>query len=233
MGMSETVLAAMIGAAATLATALFSLFSNARGKTDARSKRSLFKATLSIAALMAASALAGYFYAEMRADTTRRDLQAMREEISSQLKAVASSTARIESLQTSRVQATALPIVQLTAAVAAPKEVESVVHVPACNSAVAAEGRCDAADTQQLSLCAAIPAGAVIQDVQLFSRPDNAAPDWNLHRVVFDQENDGARFIDKPYEQAVGMEGKALCVNYAHFNSERAHLARLVVQYRS
>jgi hypothetical protein len=50
--------------------------------------------------------------------------------------------------------------------------------------------------------------------------------------VSFDQDNDGARFIDKPYEQTVTADSKALCVNYAHFNGERAHLARLVVQFR-
>jgi hypothetical protein len=245
MGISETILAATIGAAATLATALFQLFSSARSKTDSRgSGRSLFRTALSIAALMAASAVGGYFYAEVRADTTRRDLQQMRDEFSAQLKAVASTTARIESLQTTRVAATSMPSAQLIATVAPMKEVESVVHVPPCvgdadadtsagEGAPIATPACELADAQKLSLCAALPTGAIIQDVQVFSRPDNATPDWNVHRVGFDQDSDGARFIDKPYEQNIGAESKALCVNYAHFNSERAHLARLVVQYRS
>jgi hypothetical protein len=187
-------------------------------------------------ALMAASAVGGYFYAELRADNTRKELQQMRDEFSAQLKAVASSTARIESLQSSRVQATALPAVQLTASSVAPQEAESVVHVPVCHPDTVAEGAestaCDHSNAQRLSLCASIPAGAIIQDVQLFSRPESASPDWNLHRVGFDQESDSARFVDKPYEQVVSADLKALCVNYVHFNSERAHLARLMVQYR-
>jgi hypothetical protein len=238
MTMSETVLAAMIGASATLATALFQLFSAARGKVDSRGGgRSLIRTTLSIVALMAASAVGGYFYAETRADNTRKDLQQMRDEFSAQLKAVASSTARIESLQTSRVQASALPTVQLAATTVAAQEAESVVHVPACHAGTPAEGEeraaCDHSNAQRLSLCASIPAGAIIQDVHLFSRPESASPDWNLHRVGFDQDSDSARFVEKPYEQVVSADLKALCVNYVHFNSERAHLARLMVQYRA
>jgi len=234
MGMSETLLAAMIGAAATIATALFQLFSSARNKADTRNnRRSLFRTTLSIAGLMAASAVGGYLYAELRADTTRRDVLAMRDEISAQLKAVASSTARIESLQSNHAQISP-PVVQLAATAAPMQQIESVVHVPACRPE-SAEGTDNTAcaNAQRTPLCASLPTGAIIQDVQLFSRSENTAPDWNLHRIGFDQDSDGARFVDKPYEQTVSTDRKALCVNYAHTDSEQAHFARLVVQFRT
>jgi len=232
MGMSETVLAAMIGASATFATALFSA---ARSKAESRSSRNLLRTSLSIVALMAASAVGGYFYAELRADNTRRDLQAMRDEFGAQLKAVASSTARLETLQTTRVQASAMPTVQLAATTTPLQQVESVVHLPACRGSTDASDTptCDSTTAQRVSLCASIPSDAIIQDVQVFSRSEAASPDWNMHRVGFDQDSDGARFVDKPYEQVVSADRKALCVNYAQSNGDQAHFARLVVQFRS
>jgi hypothetical protein len=244
MDMSETVVAAMIGASATIATAMFQIFSGARAKVDSRgnTSRGLFRTTLAIAALMIASGVGGFIYAELRADNTRRDLKQMRDEFSAQLKAVASSTARLESMQSQRTQVMSGPTLQLASSISATKEIESVVHVPACRLVpgstedlihfTANPPPCDESTAQRLSLCAAIPSNAIIQDVQLFSRAEEGSSDWSSHRVGFDQNSDSARFVDKPYEQVMGADYKALCVNYAHFNSERAHLARLVVQIR-
>jgi len=104
MGISETILAAGIGGAATIMAALFQLYTALRvkPKTDSRSKKaSTLRSYAAIAALMTASAAGGYLFAEFRQQRTLEDARAMheeirgmREEINAQLQALKRPAAR-------------------------------------------------------------------------------------------------------------------------------------------
>ena len=98
MGISETILAAGIGGAATLTAAVFQLYTALRvkPKTDSRSKKtSMLRSYAAIGALMIASAAGGYVFAEFRqqqasedARATHEELRGMRDEINAQLQAL-------------------------------------------------------------------------------------------------------------------------------------------------
>jgi hypothetical protein len=83
MGIPETIMAASIGAAATITTALFQLYMALRtGKPDQRRKKaSMLKSAAAIAALMIASAAGGYVFAEYRQERALEDVHAVREEL--------------------------------------------------------------------------------------------------------------------------------------------------------
>ena len=98
MGISETILAAGIGGAATVVAGLFQLYSALRvkGKADSRPKRTrMARSMISIAALMATSAAGGYLFAEYRQQrgldemhTLREELRGMRDELNAKLQAL-------------------------------------------------------------------------------------------------------------------------------------------------
>ena len=98
MGVSETILAAGIGGAATIMAALFQLYTALRvkTKTDSRPKKtSMLRSYAAIAALMTASAAGGYVFAEFRqqqviedARAMHEELRGMRDEINAQLQAL-------------------------------------------------------------------------------------------------------------------------------------------------
>ena len=98
MGISETILAAGIGGAATIMAALFQLYTALRikPKTDSRSKKmSKRRSYAAIGALMIASAAGGYVFAEFRqqqaiedARAMHEELRGMRDEINAQLQAL-------------------------------------------------------------------------------------------------------------------------------------------------
>jgi hypothetical protein len=98
MGISETILAAGIGGAATIMAALFQLYTALRvkPKTDSRSKKtSILRTYAAIGALMIASAVGGYLFAEFRqqqaiedARAMHEELRGMRDEINAQLQAL-------------------------------------------------------------------------------------------------------------------------------------------------
>ena len=98
MGISETILAAGIGGAATITAAVFQLYTALRvkPKSDSRPKKtSMLRSYVAIAALMIASAAGGYTFAEFRqqqaiedARVMHEELRGMRDEINAQLQAL-------------------------------------------------------------------------------------------------------------------------------------------------
>jgi hypothetical protein len=104
MDVSETIVAAGIGGAATVTAALFQLYTALRVKTKADSrpkKQNLLKSAVAIAALMGASAAGGYLFAEFRegrsledARAMHNELRGMRDELNAKLQALAERTER-------------------------------------------------------------------------------------------------------------------------------------------
>src|SRR5262245_42964395 len=99
MGMSETIMAAMIGALATVLTAMFQLVLNWRNATKTEKKApGGLRSLLWMLALLGAAAVGGFAYAEYRAQEARGEAALLREDLHRELKALAESTARLEKL---------------------------------------------------------------------------------------------------------------------------------------
>jgi hypothetical protein len=247
MGISETILAAMIGAIATVTTACFQLFSvlKSRGKVDVRPKKgSTMRSVLAVLALMVASAGGGFLYSEFLKQRNGEDLRAMREEVREMKQEVRSMTAAATRArdEQSSAQDAAEPVAAMDAAfvngddAAAPGHAESVVYVPACRRTTAggvdaASGACEVADAQRIALCGTIPGYARVFGIDLFAQPDAVQHPWDIHRVSLEQDLGGARFTGKPFEYAQGQELKAVCVNFLQWSSDHPHIARIVIRY--
>jgi hypothetical protein len=235
VGLSETILAAMIGAIATVTTALFQLFNSLRqkNKVDARPKRGrTARSLLAVLALMVASAAGGFLYSEFIKQRAAEDMRAMRAE----LKELKELTARVAAEKTQVAGASEPPmtdgetsLVQVAMQSAA-DVVESVVYVPACrrNDAGAV---CTEADAQRIALCGTIPSFARVDHIDLFVQPDAVQNAWDEHRAQLEQDLGGARFTGKSFEYAQGGDRKAVCVNFMHWSSDHPHIARILVQY--
>ncbi len=230
MGLSETILAAMIGAFATVMTAVFQLFlAFRRSKAESKPKRSAVRSSLSVFVIILASAVAGFGYAELRAERAREDTRSLREELAQQREALGSMLRALPrdmegmlTLATSR-----SPLVAGSA--------ESMATISACSAQPPAFGNtpvaCAERDAQRVAVCAVVPVQAAVQEVQLFARATDSTAAWDQSRVAFGQDAGGLRFVDSPFEIARDEQGKAICANVANWNAERAHTVRLVVLY--
>jgi hypothetical protein len=233
VGLSDSVLAAMIGAAATIGTALFQLIHNWRAQAagERKGKRGGFRSLMMLLLIMVASAVAGYALSEYHAQTLRDDTHALRQELSQQVKLLEASTARLELV--SRVSD------DQTLASALRRQgndgIEAMVQVPACKGMQMAftseRTACTESDALRIAVCAAVPAKAKVSEVLLFSRPDNAQTPWAESHVTVGQEAGGARFVDPPIERANTESTKQVCSTYTHWASDKAHTARIVVKY--
>jgi hypothetical protein len=237
MGLSETILAAMIGAVATVATALFQLYSNFKEKrrsVDVRPKKgNTMRSVLAVLALMVASAAGGFLYSEFIKQRAAEDMRAMRHELQEMRALIASGREAVKAQAADVVAPQPEPktAVTLPAAMESVSEsVESVVYVPACRASNPSEA-CGEQEAQRIALCGTIPAYARVDQIQLFAQPDAMQNPWDRHQVTFEQDLGGARFTGKSFEYAQGAELKAVCVNFMQWSSEHPHIARIVVQF--
>ncbi len=245
MGLSETILAAMIGAAATIGTALFQLVMafKARGKADTKPKRgTTLRSLFAVLVLMAASAAGGFLYSQLLRERAGEDLRAMRQELR-ELRDLTASRVLAREEQVADHASSAVPAAAEDPAVmqasleALTGVAESIAYVPACRAVGLATGEtsaeCLEPDAQRIALCGTIPAHARVNAIQLFAQPDAVQHPWDQHAVSLEADLGGARFTGKTFEYAQGQDLKAVCVNFMHWSSQHPHIARIVVEYTS
>jgi hypothetical protein len=234
MDLSETVLAAMIGAGATVATATFQLFLAFRSrKADSKPKRSSgIRSALAVFGLVLGAAVAGFAYSELRMERERADTRAMEQRISDRLQALANGPLAQQRNGNGANDATLLAA---AGGSPVPARSEAIVHIAACRSPTPAYGNdpvgCDVANANRAALCASVPSQAGVLEVQLFARAEGASREWEQSRVSIDQDIGGARFFDSTFEVEQGADRKAVCANFLQWNNERGHEARIVVVY--
>ena len=231
MGLSETILAAMIGAVATVSGALFQLFMawRSRSKVDSRPKKgTTARSLLSILALMVASAAGGFLYSEFLKQRNAEDLRAMRDELKDLRGLIAQGRDQVHGADAAAAQpaGSVMPI----AMEGVGDTVESIAYVPACRRTDAATA-CGETDAQRIALCGTVPAYARVDRIELFAQPDAVQHPWESHKASLEQDLGGARFTGKSFEYAQANELKAVCVNFMQWSSEHPHIARILVQY--
>lgn len=228
--MSESVIAAMIGAAATIGTAIFQLILNWRRQAgDRRVAKSGTKSLLWIVALMLASGVGGFAYSEYLGQARREDDHALRLEMQQQLQSLAASTAKLEQIHLSVQTVSEREARQAEERRRGAEGVEALMQVPACK---AKQGlACAESDVARLAVCAAVPVKAQVTEVQLFTRSEESLQPWSDGRVTTGQDGGNAKFFDGPVERVNTESTKQVCYTFAHWGTDKGRTARIVVRY--
>ena len=90
---------------------------------------------------------------------------------------------------------------------------------------------CTESEANAVTLCATIPANAAITEVELYTRIAQAETPWSTNRVIAGQESGQARFAEKYVEGPEAPGTKQICQGFAHWSTEHARVARMVVRY--
>src|SRR4051812_14004606 len=166
MGLSETILAAIIGAGATMATAIVQLIRNS-APSDGRPKpkKSRMRSLFATIALMIGCIVGGYAWSALRAVSAKEEMQAtMQAELSRQFAEFA--TRQSQAASQSSAGGGALP-----AGNADSGSAESLALLPACRISAQSQDAgpvaCNEASAQSIALCAAIPARAEATNVHV------------------------------------------------------------------
>jgi len=236
VGFSEPVLAAMIGATATVGTAIFQLVMHWRKQSgDRRESKGGLRSLLWMVTLMLASGVGGFAYSEYLNQEQRDDTHQLRQEIQRELAHLASTTAKLEQVRLSTQSIADAQTREAEERRRGAEGIEGLVQLPACKGRAAASGgersACTETDAQRVAVCAVVPASAKVTEVLLFTRPEESQQPWGESRVESSQDAGKAKFVDAPFERAHTDGTKQVCSNFAHWGGDKGRTARIVVRY--
>jgi hypothetical protein len=238
MNLTEPVIAAIIGASATVVTALVQL--RAAGKRQAAEKvagKPVSKPSkvswLSIFALMAVSALGGYAFSGYQAFKEKRENERVRDEMNARIVELSAAASRLERAGSER------DGVNSEALVAASRKfgadgAAAVVNLSPCRAVKSGSSKvpanCAEGDAIRTSLCVTIPLAAAVSEVQLFSRAEDSQQAWAEARLQVGQESGGVRFVEN-FSERTTQDGKEVCQNLLHWQADKGRAARILVKY--
>jgi len=251
--MSDSILAAIIAATATLSASLLQLrFSIARelaARAQSPAGRKKSRAPFIVLFVMVgAAAVAGFALSQWLSEnqraaqgTVEHELRERAEEATrtaNQL-AITSASARaeIEMSVLRRIGAEGV-VVMTTVGPCRPALVVSASPGTASPPGVSAEPApapppapgCTETEANAVTLCATVPTNANITEVELFARPADSDTPWS--RMLPGQDSAlQARFADKYAESPDGQGMKRVCQGFTHWSTEQPRAARMVVRY--
>jgi hypothetical protein len=233
--MSDGVIAALIGATATMATAFFQLITHARKQTaETRARRKT--PWLLIFALMLACAVGGFAYSEYR--------NWMHEDKTDQLRAEVTKLTQLAALNVqpkvvadgNPLAGSAIPLPSAMAGTPASEQMrEAMVTLPACRGLQVGFGaeraKCTEADALRATVCVPVPSNAQIRSVELFARTDDSQQPWADGRVTPQAPVSNGRLDDKYAERADADGSRQVCQGIAHWDSEKGRSVRVLVRF--
>jgi hypothetical protein len=230
MGLSETIVAAIIGALATMGTAIFQLVRN-RAPEGSKPKKNRMRSLVATIALMIGCVVGGYAWSSLRAVSAKDEMQAtMRAEFSEQFAALAARQAQPkEADQNAPNDGSAIPASHGESGTA-----ESLAHLPPCRLNAHPDDvgpvTCSDRVAQTISLCAAVPSAAQTANVRVQARVPKSESPW-LERDAGAPTLGSLHIAEAPVEYPVSADQRSVCLDVSNWSVEDTLAVRLMVDY--
>jgi hypothetical protein len=235
------IVAAIIGATATVLTALVQLrISWRRELRDRERGQPITRKTrrgpfASVLILVFAAAVAGFALSEYVWSWRDGEQDTLRADLKSGLSAIRASAARLEQarlgereqIESGTRRAEALRLAEEGA-------IAAVVVGPCKPDSVAPSGsrlECNEQNAVRVAVCARVPAAAVVREVLLYTRLEDTPQPGADGRVQAGQDAGQARFGEKFFERPDTGGAKQVCAGFVNWSSEKSRVARILVKY--
>jgi hypothetical protein len=235
MGISETIVAAIIGALATMATAIVQLLRN-RAPSDGRPKpkKSRMRSLLATVALMIGCIVGGYAWSSLRAVSAKDELQAtMKAEFAEQFAALAAKQ-NPAMADASTGAANGVPGAAIPARNGQAGAAESLVHLPPCRVSAQPDEvgpvTCTDRVAQPIALCASIPSAAHATNVRVQARVPKSESPW-LERDAGAPTLGSLHIAAAPAEFPISADQRSVCLDVANWSVDDTLAVRVIVEY--
>lgn len=230
MGLSETILAAIIGALATMGTAIFQLVRN-RAPSESRPKKNRMRSLVATIALMIGCIVGGYAWSSLRAVNAKDELRAtMKAEFAEQFAALADRKLQQAAAEAAQADAGSA----IAANHADTGSAESLVHLPPCRLNAHPDDvgpvTCSDRVAQTISMCAAVPSAASTANVRVQARVPKSESPW-LERDAGAPALGSLRISEAPVEYPVSADQRSVCLDVSNWSVEDTLAVRLIVEY--
>jgi hypothetical protein len=249
--MSDPVLAAIITATATICMSLlqlrFSLGKNLGARVQAPAGRRKGRGPFAVLfVIIIAAAVGGFALSQWLTESERVAQNVLQHELQDRIDQITRTANQLEQTRAgarAEIEQTVLRkigsdgvVVMATVGACRPS---LVVSPPGAGSppgvsaetAPAPTPACTESEASTVTLCATIPTGATITEVELYTRLADADTPWSTSRVLAGQESNQSRFAEKYLEGPESPGTQQVCQGFAHWSTEHARVARMVVRY--
>lgn len=229
MGLSETITAAIIGALATMLTAIFQLVRN-RAPEGSKPKKNRVRSLVATIALMIGCVVGGYAWSSLRAVSAKEELQAtMKAEFAEQFAALAARQSEPAATPGGDANGSAI-----AARHGEDGTAESLAHLPPCRLSSHPDDvgpvTCSDRDAQLISLCATVPAAAQTTDVRVLARVPRSESPW-MERDAGAPALGSLHIADAPVEYPVSADQRSVCLDVSNWSVEDTLAVRVIVDY--
>jgi len=233
MGISETITAAIIGALATMLTAIFQLIRN-RAPSETRPKKNRMRSLMATIALMVGCIVGGYAWSSLRAVSAKEELQAtMKAEFAEQFAALAARQ-NAPVVDAASAAGRGEPGSAIPARNGETGASESLAHLPPCQIQTQPDEvgpvTCTERVAQTIALCAAIPSSAHTTHVRVQARVPKSESPW-LERDAGAPTLGSLRIGAVPAEYPVSADQRSVCLDVANWSVDDTLAVRVIVEY--
>jgi hypothetical protein len=237
--LSEPVVAAMIGATATVVATLVQLRISGRKELRERergqpiTKKTRRGPVMVVFALMIAAAVGGFALSQYFLSLREGDRDALRADLQSKLSEINATAMRIEQARMNERKEIETEVQRADASRLGEEGSAASVVVGPCKpeGVPGARQECTEQSALRVTVCARVPAAATIREVQLYIRSDDPKQPWADARVQPGQEVGQSRFADKFSERPEDAAAKQVCQGFSNWSHDKSRFARIVVKY--
>jgi hypothetical protein len=226
MGLSETIVAAIIGALATVLTASIQLVRN-RAPEGSKPKKNRMRSLMATIALMIGCVVGGYAWSSLRAVSAKEELQAtMKAEFAEQFAALAAR--QLEPTEPGA-EGGAIPTHHAGSGTA-----ESLVHLLPCRLDAHPDEvgpvTCSDREAQLVTLCATVPSAAQTTNLRVLARVPKSEAPWQ-ERDAGTPTLGSLHIAEAPVEYPVSADQRSVCLDVSNWSVEDTLAVRVIVDY--
>ncbi len=231
MGISETIIAAIIGALATMLTAIVQLVRN-RSTGDNKPKKNRMRSLAATIALMIGCIVGGYAWSALRAVSAKDEMRAtMEAELTKQFAEFAAHQRQMNI-------DSATPAGKDGAAIQARNSevgsAESLAQLPPCRTGAQPDEvgpvTCTEHVAQPIALCASVPSAAHTTNVRVQARVPKSESPW-LERDAGAPTLGSLHIGATPAEYPVSADQRSVCLDVANWSVDDTLAVRVIVEY--
>jgi hypothetical protein len=242
--LTPNVIAALVGAGATLIAALINLrVAWRREVLDRLNRRSSTKGRrgllIAILIMVVAAGVGGYASALYLMQNDQQSTRAMRLELRQRIGEIKEATTRLEQTRVGDRASLESEARLYEERRRGGEGVAATTRIGPCRARFTTSGGIDAAegapckegDVAAVGVCVSVPATASVYEVTPYARTDNDSTAWAERRAALGASVGNVRFGAQPIERPDAPAQKNVCVDVWSLDSQHAIDARLVVRY--
>jgi hypothetical protein len=174
----------------------------------------------------------GFALSQYLTGLRNRESLALRGELEAQVAQISATAARLERATLSEQNSTEREVADRRGAEGVPVTTTiGPCHGHAGIAPASEPVACTEQEALPVTLCASVPARAVVVATDLYARPEDSPQSWSESQVAFGQDVGRARFADKAFERLDSDQAKLVCTVFSSWNGAETYTARLVVKY--